>query len=55
MARAVRTTGKKRTKKSSSKIAKVKSKKAFRNYKQAIGYLFERTDYEKEKRKASAL
>jgi dihydrofolate synthase/folylpolyglutamate synthase len=50
MARAVRTTGKKRTKKSSSKIAKVKGKKAFRNYKQAIGYLFERTDYEKEKR-----
>jgi dihydrofolate synthase/folylpolyglutamate synthase len=50
MAKAVRTTGKKRTKKSSSKAAKVKSKKAFRSYRQAIGYLFERTDYEKEKR-----
>ncbi len=50
MARAVRTTGKKLTKKSSSKVARVKSKKAFRNYQQAMNYLFERTDYEKEKR-----
>jgi dihydrofolate synthase/folylpolyglutamate synthase len=46
----VRTTGKKLTKKSSSRVAKVRGKKAFRSYKQAIGYLFERTDYEKEKR-----
>jgi dihydrofolate synthase/folylpolyglutamate synthase len=46
----VRTTGKKQTKKSSSKVAGVKSKKAFRNYQQAMNYLFERTDYEKEKR-----
>ena len=49
MARAVRTTGKKRTKKSSSKVASVKSKKAFRSYPQAMKYLYERTDYEKEK------
>lgn len=50
MARAVRITGKKQTKKSTSKVAGVKSKKAFRSYQQAINYLFERTDYEKEKR-----
>ena len=48
MAKSVRTTGKKRTKKSSSKVAKVKSKSAFRSYQKAIDYLFERTDYEKE-------
>ncbi|MBN2181802.1 MAG: bifunctional folylpolyglutamate synthase/dihydrofolate synthase [Sedimentisphaerales bacterium] len=48
MTKAVRTTGKKRTKKSSSKTARVKSKKAFRSYQQAIDYLFKRTDYEKE-------
>jgi len=50
MAKSVKTTGKKRTKKSSSKVAKVKSKKAFRSYQKAIGYLFERTDYEKQQR-----
>jgi len=50
MTRAVRTTGKKRTKKSSSRTARVKSKKAFRSYQQAIDYLFKRTDYEKEER-----
>ena len=48
MTKAVRTTGKKRKKKSSSKTARVKSKKAFRSYQQAIDYLFKRTDYEKE-------
>jgi len=48
MAKAVRTTGKKRIKKSSSRTAKVKSKKAFKRYQQAIDYLFKRTDYEKE-------
>jgi dihydrofolate synthase/folylpolyglutamate synthase len=48
MTKAVRTTGKKRTKKSSSKTARVKSRKAFRSYRQAIDYLFKRTDYEKE-------
>jgi len=50
MAIPVKTIGKKRTKKSSSKVAKVKTKKAFRSYQQAMKYLFERTDYEKEKR-----
>ena len=50
MAKLVRTTGKKRTKKSSSKVARVKSKKAFRNYQKAIDYLFGRTDYEKQDR-----
>jgi len=50
MTKSLKTTGKKRTKKSSSKVAKVKSKKAFRNYQQAIDYLFARTDYEKEER-----
>ncbi len=48
MTKAVRTTGKKRTRKSSSKTARVKSRKAFRSYQQAIDYLFKRTDYEKE-------
>ncbi|UCE48777.1 MAG: bifunctional folylpolyglutamate synthase/dihydrofolate synthase [Phycisphaerales bacterium] len=46
----MKTIGKKRTKKSSSKVAKVRSKKAFRSYNQAMNYLFERTDYENEKR-----
>lgn len=50
MVKSVKTTGKKRTKKSSSRVAKVKSKKAFRSYQKAIGYLFERTDYEKQQR-----
>ena len=50
MVKSVKTTGKKRTRKSSSKVAKVKSKKAFRSYQKAIGYLFERTDYEKQQR-----
>ncbi|MBN2272383.1 MAG: bifunctional folylpolyglutamate synthase/dihydrofolate synthase [Sedimentisphaerales bacterium] len=45
----VRTTGKKRTKKSSSsKTAKVETKKAFRSYREAVDYLFARTDYEKQ-------
>ena len=46
----MKTIGKKRTTKSSFKVAKVKSKKAFRSYQQAMNYLFERTDYEQEKR-----
>ncbi|MFZ2148983.1 MAG: folylpolyglutamate synthase/dihydrofolate synthase family protein [Sedimentisphaerales bacterium] len=50
MARTIKTTGKKRKKKSSSKVASVKSKKAFRSYQQAIDYLFARTDYEKQER-----
>ena len=41
---------KKQTKKGSAKTAQVKTKKAFTNYPEAIKYLFERTNYEKEKR-----
>jgi dihydrofolate synthase/folylpolyglutamate synthase len=50
MAKPIKTTGKKRKKKSSSKVTGVKSKKAFRNYQQALDYLFARTDYEKQER-----
>jgi dihydrofolate synthase/folylpolyglutamate synthase len=50
MVKSVKTTGKKRTKKSSSKVVKVKGKKAFRSYQKAIEYLFGRTDYEKQER-----
>jgi len=32
----------------SSSVAKIKSKKVFRTYKQALSYLFERTDYERQ-------
>jgi dihydrofolate synthase/folylpolyglutamate synthase len=49
MAKSAKTIGKKRTGKRSSKVAKVKSKKAFRTYKEALKYLYEMTDYEKEK------
>jgi dihydrofolate synthase/folylpolyglutamate synthase len=48
MAKSTKTTGKKRTAKSSSKLAVVKPKKAFRSYNEAISYLFNKTDYEKE-------
>jgi len=48
MAKTIRTTGKKRTGRSSSKVASIKAKRAFGNYKEAIAYLFDRTDYEKE-------
>lgn len=50
MAKSLRITGKKRQKKSSSEFAKVKVKKPFRNYQQAIDYLFAKTDYEKQER-----
>jgi len=50
MVKSVKKNKKKKKKKSSSKVAKVKSKKAFRSYQKAIGYLFERTDYEKQQR-----
>ncbi|MBC8470019.1 MAG: bifunctional folylpolyglutamate synthase/dihydrofolate synthase [Planctomycetes bacterium] len=49
MAKTKKTTGKKRKNKT-SKVASVKSKKAFKTYKQALDYLFERTDYEKQER-----
>lgn len=48
MPQSVKRTRKKRTKKSSPKVAKVKSKKAFRTYKEAMKYLFAQTDYEKQ-------
>jgi len=49
MVKPIRTTGKKRAKKtSSSKAAKVKRKRAFRSYKEAMSYLFAQTDYEKQ-------
>ncbi|MDH4239295.1 MAG: bifunctional folylpolyglutamate synthase/dihydrofolate synthase [Phycisphaerae bacterium] len=50
MTKSTKTIGKKRTRKRSSKVAKVKSSKAFKSYKEALKYLYERTDYEKEKR-----
>jgi len=50
MAKSIKITGKKRKKKSSSKVTKVESKKAFKTYQQAIDYLFSRTDYEKQER-----
>ncbi|MFZ0035093.1 MAG: folylpolyglutamate synthase/dihydrofolate synthase family protein [Sedimentisphaerales bacterium] len=48
MPKSVKTTGKKQAKKRTPKVAKVESKKAFRSYKEAINYLYARTDYEKE-------
>ena len=48
MAKSARTTGKKRTKKRTPKIVKVTSRKPFKNYKEAINYLYARTDYEKQ-------
>jgi dihydrofolate synthase/folylpolyglutamate synthase len=48
MAKTLRKTGKKRTGRSSSKVALVKGSRVFGNYKEAIAYLFEKTDYEKE-------
>ncbi len=50
MAKSTKKTGKKQTRKTLSKVAKVKGKKAFSSYQRAISYLFERTDYEKQER-----
>jgi dihydrofolate synthase/folylpolyglutamate synthase len=50
MAKSTTRTGKKRAKKRTPKVAKVKSKKAFRTYKEAMKYLFAQTDYEKQER-----
>ena len=50
MARTAKITRKKLTKKSSSKVVKVSRKKAFKNYNEAIDYLFSKTDYEKQKK-----
>ncbi len=48
MPKSVKTTGKKLTKKRTSKVAKVRSKKVFKSYKEAVKYLFAQTNYEKE-------
>jgi dihydrofolate synthase/folylpolyglutamate synthase len=48
MPKSVKTTGKKRTTKRAQKVAKVRSKKAFKNYKEAISYLYAQTNYETE-------
>ena len=40
----------KKTKKKNSSVGKVKRKAAFRTYPQAIGYIFDRTDYERHER-----
>jgi dihydrofolate synthase / folylpolyglutamate synthase len=49
MTKGIKTIGKKQTQpKSSSKFAKVQSDKAFGSYRQAIEYLYKKTDYEKQ-------
>lgn len=48
MPKVVKTTGKKQAKKRAPKVAKVRSKKAFKSYKEAINYLYARTNYETE-------
>jgi len=50
MRKTAKTTRKKRTGKTSSKVVGVRAKKAFRRYDEAIEYLFGKTDYEKERR-----
>ncbi len=50
MAKTTNKTTKKRTKKRSSKVVSVRSKRPLNNYRQALAYLFEKTDYEKEER-----
>ncbi|NIP27186.1 MAG: bifunctional folylpolyglutamate synthase/dihydrofolate synthase, partial [Phycisphaerae bacterium] len=49
MGKYTKKVGKKRTKKIHFKVAKVRIKKAFKNYKMAIKYLYEKTNYESEK------
>lgn len=48
MAKVTNTTRRKRAQTSSPKVAKVRPKRALRTYKQAIAYLFKKTDYERE-------
>jgi len=50
MAKTTRTTGKKQANKDSSRVAPVRAKRAFRTYQEALAYLMDRTDYEKEER-----
>ena len=49
MVKAVKTARKKQTQKRGSKLATVRSRKPFSSYSQAVAYLLNRTDYEKEK------
>ncbi len=48
MTKAIKKTEKKRTRQSSSKVVAVKTKKPFDDYAEAIAYLFDKTDYEKQ-------
>ncbi len=48
MIKLAKTIRKKRVKNASSKVAPVRAKKAFKKYDEAISYLFEKTDYEKQ-------
>jgi len=48
MPKTGKTTGKKRTEKELTRLAKVKAKKPFGSYQEAISYLFQKTDYEKQ-------
>jgi dihydrofolate synthase/folylpolyglutamate synthase len=49
MPKVVKTTGKKLARKRAPKVAKIGSKKAFKSYKEAINYLYARTNYETER------
>ena len=49
MAKSTKTTRKEQVRKTSPSVIAAKSKKPFRTYNEAIKYLFERTDYEKER------
>jgi len=49
MVKSAKTIGKKRRARAGPKVVRVKSKKAFKSYKEAIKYLYEKTDYEREK------
>lgn len=50
MAKSTKTTTKKKAKKKPSSVSKTKkATKAFRTYKQALNYLFEKTDYERQR------
>jgi len=48
MAKSSKTTGKKRTSKRAPRLAAVKGKRRFNSYRDAIGYLFQKTNYERE-------
>ena len=48
MAKPTKTTGKKQSERTSAKLIAVKVKKPFGSYKEALNYLFAKTDYEKQ-------